>query len=91
MNRASFLKLLALPVVAPLVALSTKIRGHWREEFARDVWVDIDGSETPLEEMEHGEWVRFTVDWDWDSGRRVKFYRGSPSDGEIIWTEEVLS
>lgn len=51
MNRASFLKLLALPVVAPLVVLSTKIRGHWREEFARDVWVGSDGSETPAEEM----------------------------------------
>lgn len=61
MNRASFLKLLALPVVAPVLALSQKLRGHWRQEFARDVWVGSDGSEITLEEMEKRTQPRYKV------------------------------
>ena len=70
--RRSFLKLLALPVVAPLVAFSTKIRGHWRE----DVWVGPDGSETPLEELEKASGFDGTI-------YRVRVYEGI--DGPLLY------
>ena len=85
MNRASFLKLLALPVVAPLVALSTKIKGHWRQEFARDVWVGSDGSEITAEDIEKAlrgpeETIFYTAPC-----FKVRVYQGT--NGPLVYTQ----
>lgn len=80
--RRSFLKLLALPVVAPLVALSTKITGYWRQDFLHDVWISPDGSETTLEEMEK-----------WGDGRSYRMWIDAEGNVKVTWagrTDTVL-